>query len=139
MLDLKSIAVDAAKSVNGHWVKWMGAEFLLARYSNRFAETARAQLHLEWYKKLQQEKISDNEEQEYRRRHAEIIASYVLLDWKNIGEDGKELPYSAEKAVELLTDDSYQDLLDFIIQESTNRDNYLKDAEAQVVAEVKNS
>lgn len=139
MLDLKVIAIDSAKAIKGTWVKWMGAEFLIARYSNRFAETARAQLHLEMLPKLQEEGDHTDLDIEFRRRNAEIMAQYVLLGWKNIGVDGQEIPYSTEKATELLLNDDYQDLLDFIIREATSRENFMKANEDKAAKEIKNS
>ena len=40
------------------------------------------------------------------------MAKCILLDWKGLQEDGKDLPYSYDNAVRILTE--YRDLRDYV-------------------------
>ncbi len=47
----------------------------------------------------------------------EATARYLLLDWKGLQDDnGEEIPFSTDKAVEILTDQAYQSLFTMITE-----------------------
>ena len=44
------------------------------------------------------------------------VAECVLVDWRGLqDDDGKAIPYSKEKSVEILTDPVYSDVFDFVM------------------------
>lgn len=51
----------------------------------------------------------------------EAIAAHLIVDWKGLGVDGEELPYTAENAQAVLQSSSIGDkLFSFIIDAATN-------------------
>lgn len=53
------------------------------------------------------------------------LAKHVLVDWKNIeDDDGSPIPYSQEKAEEILANPEYRDLLDFVMATAQDRERY---------------
>lgn len=59
------------------------------------------------------------------------VAKTILVGWEGVkDEDGNDIPYSYENAVELLTDD--QDCYDAITGHSNNIENYLTTAEQKL-------
>lgn len=139
MLDLDHIAVDPEKANNGTWVKWIGnSEFLIARYNNGKAEAARAEASLAVYKALQDNSDPEKVGEINRASQIQVIANHILLDWKNLGRAGQEIPFSREAAIEILSDPRYEDLVQFIITEAINYENFREENETEVVEDAKN-
>ena len=57
----------------------------------------------------------------------ESLAGHVLKDWKNLKMDGKVIPYSVEKAKEILVDPAYQEFYEFVMTEAQNAAMYRKE------------
>ena len=58
----------------------------------------------------------------------------MLLGWTGLCDDnGKDIPYSREKAIELLRDPALNDLYDWILAMSANADAFRVDLEEEVV------
>ena len=55
---------------------------------------------------------------------APVIAKYVILDWKNLTENGKDIKYSEQRALEMLQDEAFKDFFDWVIQVSSDAENY---------------
>ena len=153
MFDLRSIAVDPKTSVEGKWVRMPGteAEFLIARASNRQAESARAVAQLPLYQEILD--TLDNKELKEEVRQAkmkelddkmmeanvEVMATHILLGWKGVGLDGKELPYSPETAAELLRNPAFYDFYKFVHEQSHASEHFRSEVEAVVTEQVKTS
>lgn len=58
-------------------------------------------------------------------------AETLLLDWKGFTEGKKELPYSKEKALELMTDSQYDQFADMIINFAQQTEMFLASKEEQ--------
>ena len=67
------------------------------------------------------------------------MAEHILVDWKGISKGGEELPYSLENAIALLSDPKYEDLYQWVFNESTKKENYDLANEIAVVEDVKDS
>jgi len=57
-----------------------------------------------------------------------ILASTVVVDWKGLTEQGKEVKYSVKKAKEILLDPRYQDLRRWVIRMASDATNYREEA-----------
>jgi|APSaa5957512535_1039671.scaffolds.fasta_scaffold126834_1 hypothetical protein len=84
------------------WVKWDDAELLVAPENNLAFQSA--SLHEFRISDIDGEGLSDRSAHEVVTLDAKLKAKTILLDWKNVFIDGSEIPYSEEKAVEILTD-----------------------------------
>lgn len=140
MFDIEYIAVDPKKASEGTWVSKFGAKFKIARYSNSEAEAARASALADFYQKLSEKdgaKVDEKDTASLRDIQARVMADHVLLDWKNLGQKGKELKYSPDAAYKILRDPKYQDLFNLVLSESLSRDNFAAAADKEIVKDVK--
>lgn len=141
MFDLRSLAVDAKKSTEGVWVDFLGTgiELKIARHNNRRAENARAAALYEFYRQLKDSKDSEDMEEKLRQVQAQVLSEHILVDWKGIALDGEPLEYSEENAMKLLGDPDFEDFYQFVVSESSRRENFERENEVAVVADVKTS
>jgi hypothetical protein len=119
---LNKYKTDKNAEVNGVWIEVDdGVEWLIARLNNERAREMRRKLEKP-YRSFQS--IPDKVSEEILRK---VIASTVLLDWKGMTDDnGKAIPYSAEKAEELLKD--LPDLLTDVANASMARETFQTEA-----------
>ena len=143
-LDLRTIAVDVKKASEGVWIKYMGGEFKIARYNNRSAEAARAQVMAEHYEKLREkidkeEDFTNEDDLEFHRANAKVMAEEILLDWRGVVNDdsGEELKYTSEAGYKILSDLAYFDLYQFIFNESIKHANFSAKAKEKIKKDVK--
>ena len=140
MFDLDSVAIDHKVASGGKWVEFMNGRFLVARWNNRKAENLRNELHMEFYSelsKLGEGKMPDDLEDKFATIQARIMAETVLLGWENVGQKGKELKFSPETALKVLSNPAYVDLYQFIQNESIKRENFVAQSTEKVVKDVK--
>ena len=78
-----------------------GAEFLIRRMASREVLRGRERILSEGQtkRKMTKDTLKDEELIDISLR---LYSEYVLLDWRDIKEDGKDVAYSAEKAAEYL-------------------------------------
>ena len=120
-LKLNIPALDLAASNEGRFFPWkFGISFKIARHGNpAYAEALVAILKTyEWQ--------SDNTD--VAEEICAMMADTILLDWKGLTdgdkENPKEVPYSREVAVELLTDEKYIELQAWVELTSKKMANY---------------
>jgi len=123
---------DRSKETEGVWVSvGEGGEVKVARTNNpRYKEAFRRKL--EKYRASVERGTID--EETAQKVLVEVLAETILLDWKGFKDNGEKVPYSREKAVELLT--NYPDFRDFITANAERMANYKQE---QKVDEEKNS
>lgn len=126
MAKLNAIATDMEKAESGVWLGYdSGIEIKVARWGNKKHQQYTQQLlkpHLSVVrgKNAEPTLLDDIDRQ--------AAAKYVLLDWKNIQDDnGLDIPYSAEKALEIFRDPAFEDFYRFVVSVSMNRENYRLD------------
>ena len=137
MLEIKSLSIDPVAAEEGTWANFMGAKFLIARHNSDKANQLRSTLTLERW-----EEITANDENAHqlaRQIGTKVLAEAVLLDWKDVGDKGEELKYTAEVGYTYLIDPRFRDLVQFIENYSMNRSNYRERAEAEVADSVKST
>lgn len=140
MFDIATIAVDPVKTKEGVWVTFANTDamFLITRYQTKEAEFARTQKLAQMYKELKEDDTQALAER-IAKIDAEVMASHVLLDWKNIGYKGKEIPFSKETALVLLSKPEFESIFQFIFQESIAYSNFASEQEDLIVTDVKTS
>lgn len=101
-MDLSNFETDRELEVGGVWVDIGdedGTQLLVARVGNqKFNTMLRAKMKP--YRNMLQRDILPQETQEGLL--TEVLGETVLLGWKNLKHNGKEVKYSAAKAKELL-------------------------------------
>lgn len=121
----KEYGTDKAKEVEGIWVEMGdGAEVLVARIYNKNHNEAIKRLTnknktLSRNRKLTEEMILD--------LTCQGFAEAVLLDWKGMKENGKNLPYSRENAYRILK--QYPDFREDIALIAGRMENFKREDE----------
>lgn len=118
MARLNRIATSTERAADGQWVEFCPAqgdepalELKIARvgnpkYNQRLQELVRPH----------RRKVRMGFDEDLEEFVKVAVAEHVLVDWRGLeDEDGKAIPYSKEKSTELLTNPSYSDLFDFVM------------------------
>lgn len=109
MLKIDSIKTPEA-SDDGDWVKipeWEGVEFLVRRLGSRDYQIARELLVQKKSKALQRMPTSPEMEPELGK----LVSRHLLRGWKGIADgSGKEITWSPDVGLEMLTDPSLREL-----------------------------
>lgn len=117
---------DAQKQLEGTWMKMKGdIEVKLAHFQNERAAAHQLLLIEQWRNEngADDETVIPPEVFESVARKA--CAKFVLLDWKNFRDkDGTEIPYSPEKALELLENPNMAIFRQTILGMSTRMANF---------------
>jgi len=125
MADINSIKIDLKKEIEGIWVDFAeGIQLKIARVRNvKYIELL--QNLIEPYRKnIREDKVKA---EDFADILLEVRAKTILLDWKNIEENGKSIPYSVEKAIEYFKNPELKDFYNFVVIVSENADQYKKD------------
>jgi len=125
MADINAIKVDLKKEIEGVWVDFiLGIRLKIARARN-VKYTELLQKLLDPYRKdIRENKVKA---EDFANILLEVRAKTILLDWENIEEEGKTIPYSAKKAIEYFKNPELKDFYDFVVGVSENADEYKKD------------
>jgi len=119
----------ATDKKDGVWLDWEDAQFLIA-YAHR-AEYNRAAARVA--KKYPANKLKADPALALPYL-IDILAEGVLLDWRNVNDNGKPLDCTYENKVRLL---SIEPLRDWIYNESRELTNFREEAMAEDAAEAK--
>lgn len=120
-MKLSKLKTDDQKSKNGVWVTvHAGFRMLIARINNpKYREYIRQR-----GRALQRQirrGLLDNDEMEKLTKDA--ISLHVLLGWEGLeDEDGKQIPYSPQKARALF--DSHEELYDMVLEYANDAETF---------------
>jgi len=96
----KTFATDTTKETDGIWVDIGDAQFLVARAGNQKYAKKLSKLFERNQKLLERKDAAADKLSE--KLMVEVLAETILLDWKNVQYEGKDLAYSRESAEMLL-------------------------------------
>lgn len=101
-MDFNEFATDENAEENGKWFKLSAtAEVKLRSYQSKKSLAVREALEEPYLALKRANKSIPAEDQE--RMLIEQMAKAILVDWKGFEEDGVTVPFSAKKALEVLT------------------------------------
>ncbi len=128
MAKLSALRSDSRKETEGVWVEWEhGVSLLIARLNNAGFQSRVRVLTAKHTKAIRAGTFPDEEMEDISRT---AMAHHVLLGWKNIEDDeGGDLEYSQEKALELLSDPDLRDLYQFVLTQANERDLYRREVQ----------
>ncbi len=119
-LNIPSINLDTAES--GAWVDYeKGIKFKIARANTPAYRGAVKRLHKQHKHQIDTETLSDERSDQIV---ADLMASYVLLDWEGLQNGEADFPYSKENAEALLGDEAYSELRNWIIAQANDMNNF---------------
>jgi hypothetical protein len=121
MVELSKIRVDPAAESAGRWMPWRhGIQLLIARM-----DKPRVQERMRELAQPNLEAIREGDVEAIRAVNLAVISELVLLGWKGIEDNGEPLPYSTEKANDLLSDPGLADMYEFVLISSNGRNKFL--------------
>ena len=125
MADINLVKTDLKKENEGVWTDFAaGIQLKIARARNpKYSELFRDLIEPH-RKDIRNEKL---EMEDFADILLQIRARTILLDWRNIEENGVSVPYSPEKAMVYFRDLELKDFYNFVIAVSENADQYKKD------------
>lgn len=127
-MDLKKqYGTDKALEENGVWQDiGDGASVLVARMGNSRNVLELKRLTAPHKRQIQLGKLDD---EIWKKINIEAIADSILLDWKGVEINGKELPYSKPNAIQVLTDYAdFRDVISTLANDMANYQNQEKEA-----------
>ena len=128
---LKFTKTDSASELEGTWTDYDDGnggvlKLLIARSDgNPHYESTLTRLMAPYRKKMERGKTIENSVA--KRVITQVLAKEILLNWDHtvlLDDEGQEVKYSEDNAVELLTNDN--DLRDFVAEFSGDQSNFLK-------------
>ena len=125
MANINRVKTDLSKERDGIWIEFiMGIRLKIAR--------ARNPKYSELIRKLTQDMRVDMREgkfdtEQFNEVLIQVRAHTILLDWENIDEDGVDVPYSPEKAMEYFRNPELKDFYTFVVSISESSEAYKKD------------
>ena len=119
-MELKDFKTDKDKEKDGVWEDLGdGCSVLVARYGNQAMVNAYRKYPRVLRQRLESGQVDDDKSSTIM---AKVMADTILLDWKGLKEDGKEVVYSKEECVRVLTE--YPDIRTMIFEISNEAQLY---------------
>lgn len=136
MFDIDNLSVDPTKAQEGAWVDYLrGSRLCIARANNKEAENYRLRKAIE-HADIFNAGGEEAEELAFEIE-TETIAHFILKDWEGMMRGGKELEYSSQLGVDLLSDPRFSDFREDVLRIARNREHYREKGEAEAVDAVK--
>ena len=119
-MELKDFKTDKDKEKDGIWEDLGdGCSVLVARYGNQAMVKAYRRYPRILRQRLESGQIDDDKSATVM---AKVMADTILLDWKGLKEDGKEVVYSKEECTRILVE--YPDIRGMIFEISNEAQLY---------------
>ena len=132
-MELKDFKTDKGKEENGVWEDLGdGCSVLVARYGNPAMVSAYRRYPRVLRQRLESGQVDDDKSANIM---AKVMADTILLDWKGLKEDGKEVLYSKEECVRVLID--YPDVRSMIFDISNETQLYHDESVGKTIKNLK--
>lgn len=124
MLDVfDKFAVNLDAELNGTWKTFMGAQFLIARSGNKNFNKALTDGYTTHAEVL--DKKDEAADKVAEKILNEAIANTLILDWKGVAYQGKEVKYTRQNAIELLSKPELRDFRLALLSMADDVENFL--------------
>jgi len=121
-MDLQDTAIDIEKERDGVWIEIdKTTSVMLARYLNPKHKKCVSKL-MKPYARLQ--RMNNLSDEITDKIEAQAIAETILLGWKGLKENGADVLYSKEKAIEIMMDPKYSAFADLVKELSSDMENF---------------
>jgi hypothetical protein len=134
MGNINTLRTDLDKQLHGTWVPYAeGIELKIARWGNeKFLEAQRAAIEQRQVV-LHAKELSEDQRLDANK---EAASRTILLDWRNLEDDGVPVVYSPEQALAYFRDPELATFWTFVFLQSLEEANFRK---ARLEAGLKNS
>jgi len=121
-LKLNLRGTDLDKATAGVWIEYEeGISFRIARANTPGYRDALKKMTRQHKRQIEQGTLSDAKSD---RLMAELMADWILLDWKGMKNGKEDFPYSRENARAFLSAEQYADIKEWIMQQALEAENY---------------
>ena len=121
-MDINDLKYNPDLANNGVWVEHdETTSFLIAKLGNKGFQTTFKKRLQPYRRAYENGTLSAKKEVEIM---VECMADHILLGWKGLLLNGKEIQYSREKCVEILSMEGAEEFRDLITNYSTDVANY---------------
>jgi len=126
-MDISKRRIDAKKSVDGVWFDLdTETRLLIGRVASPAYKRLLREKMLPFVDDIRNNSFSQDEQD---RITAEVFSELVLLKWEGLKENGVDIPYSKERALELLSDPALEWFREQVEDFGTRMDNFYEEAE----------
>jgi hypothetical protein len=128
-MDLKKdFGTNKKLEEDGVWIDvGDNTQLKIARANNKKAQAYSKQIAKPYLAQIRFGKLP---EEIYTKLAIEVAAECILLDWKNLEEDGIAIAYSKENAMRMLTD--YSDFRDLVSSMAEERKTFQREVDEAV-------
>jgi hypothetical protein len=124
MLTLNIDGIDESKSAGVEFEYQKGIFFTIARNNNpEYKKTLKA-LYKKNKRFIDKQTLTDEQADELL---CEAISQHILVGWKGLMNGKEEFKYTQQAAKELLLNETYLELREWIVEQSQDMDNYRVD------------
>ena len=125
-LNVPSLNMDL--SSEGVWFNFTpDISFRIARDGNPAHERA-LQSRVKRFRKMEEK----GEIRQLKQARNEMLSQYILKDWKGLKDGNKDLPFSQESALAIISDPQYESIKIFILESSMDDTEFENDLEVTV-------
>lgn len=126
---ITTLMSDMNKIENGIWVNFEGVELCVASINNPKYKQFRSQLLKPHLQKIRSKAVNLEDVLDIIKPAA---AKHLLLGWKNLqDENGQDIPYSYEKAMEFFSNPALSDLYNFVLETAGENATYRQEVSAE--------
>jgi hypothetical protein len=132
-------AVDLDLEENGKWREFDGFDLKIRRITSKASQDANTEASKKYQKDIQDKTLSDEASEEILNYQ---ICFGILADWRGpdlVDDEGNAIPFSGEKALELLAPEEMKELKGLILTDSINAATYKKVSDEEAVGNSLNS
>lgn len=123
MAEFASILIDPKRAADGKWVRWLdGVELKIASSREKAYQDERKQLLKPHIRAIRDDKLDGDD---LIVVLAPAIAKHLLKDWKGLEEGGAPLPYSLDKARDLLAHPNAPHLREFVLRAAGDDEQFI--------------
>lgn len=113
-MDLSNNKIDSSAEKDGVWVDIdEKTSLLIARFNN---PKYKAYVRRKFEARRKLSRTTGLSDEATEKITTQAMAHTVLLDWRGLEDSGVEIPYSTEKAIELLSDETLPWFFDFVYE-----------------------
>lgn len=133
---LNSFATDLKAEEEGIWTPVGDMEFRIAKAGNKQWRALQKRLEATEYGNYNKARTKRDDEKDAQIL-LRCLAETSVLDWKNVTLDGKDIPYSVEKSISILTDKRFKKLAGILLEIALDEEAYAEEVTAEDIKKPK--